>query len=265
MRDFLTDKHIVGSVSVWNEGKRLHYVLDNLLQYCDEIAIMMDYPDSETEKIVADYKLKYNERIRYGYTTAPALKNPNNLKRRYKVYQSQIMEDKLKLVKQIHDENSIDILLLPDSDEMFTTELPHILERFMEMPQTSISMKSIDVYDTMDFIHDKGMMSHYRVYKYDPEAHFTPRRYQDFLRPYRGREAWKGYIGGFVHLSQHRDFAEMREKLRNPRLVDVSPNARIWQIGYPPEELGSEQYKTILSTVEPTCLLEDYEKLFAKS
>lgn len=259
MRNFLNDQHIVGCLGVWREGEIMKYAIDNLLFLCDEVAILMDYPDENTLQIIEEYKKVNGDRIWTENSTVPPLRDPTHLKRRYKVFQSRIVEQKLAIVKRIHAQRPIDILLAMDSDERYTDEMPQILQEFWKRPETSICMKSIDVYDRPEIIHNKGMLSHWRAYKFHPGVNFTPWRYRDFFQTYRHNDTWK-IKGGFVHLSQLKILQSLRDKLRNPSLLEAHPHARLWKLEKPAWELTSKEYEKVLASPH-TWLLEDYEKL----
>lgn len=258
MRKFLKDKIICGAVGVWSEGDIIRYCLSSLLSYCDYIVVMMDYPDEKTENIVKEYKEKYPEMFRIGYTTAPKLRDPNHLKRRAKVYASQIVEDKLSLVKRIHkEEKPIDILLTPDSDEVFTSNLPNFLTEFWDSGKSAFRTSYIDVYENMNLIHTKGLQPHFRGYRYCEDLSFTPRRYFDCYYPIKMNESF--FIDrGMVHLSQLKENWDTRIKLREYPLHIISPNAKIWKTEKNADLLTSEEYNNIISK-NPDYILKEYK------
>jgi hypothetical protein len=256
MRYFLKDKFIVGCVGVWSEGSIIRYSIDNLLKWCDKVVICMDYPSEEVEKIVNEYKFLYPDIIETGYTTAPKLRNPANLKRRAKVNASQIVEDKLKIVKKIHKVRPIDILLTPDSDEVFSDYLPELLESFWESDRNCVFIKPVSVFDNPYIITEKSMNSHFRICKYREDISFTPRRYFDFLRPYSGSEAMKVKYY-FTHLSQIREAWPVRDRLCDKRLVNDHPNMKLFKVDKPAWEIKPEEFDKILTGKE-LCLIRDY-------
>jgi hypothetical protein len=261
MRNFLTNLNIVACVNCWEEGKALSHCLGSLIQVVDYVAIMLDHPSEETVEVVNRYKNLYPDIVRVGYTTAPALKNPNNVRRREKVYRSNLVEDKLALVKKIHrEERPIDILLSPDSDEMFNISLPQILTDFWQSDKTCVFMKSMDVYSDFYLLHNKGLMSHCRAYKYKDEVNFTPRRYQDFYNPYRKRDSM--FVdGGYIHLSQHADFRKLKAIVGDARVIDSHPKAKFWKLDKPAWELTPAEYQLVIARQPDYIAQKDYQYL----
>jgi len=260
MREFLKDLNITACVGTWKEGEGVRYCLDNLLKWCDYIAIIQDDPDELTNRIITEYREKYPDVFRVEISKVPKLNKPENVGRRERVYRSELAEERLALVRKIHnEERPVDILLTPDSDEVFTDYLPEMLEIFWKSNWTSICAKPIEVYDTPYFIHNRGLMSHWRVYKYEPTIHFTPRRYQDHFWVYPARMAWRGMDGGFVHLSSIKEFYNAKRLICPKTVLDVHPNAKIWKLNKPAWELTPEEY---ISIIRKPCdfLLKDYEK-----
>jgi hypothetical protein len=255
--------HIVGCVGCWQEGATAKYTIDNLLKYCDEIAILLDKPNVETEQLVRTYEKNFPGVFHIEYSTVPPLRDPRHIRRRTKVYASELGEQKLAIVKKIHESRSVDILLAVDSDEVFNNSFVDILTQFWSSKFTSVCMRPMDVYDTPYFLHNKGMASHWRIYKYSPFIHYTPWRYRDFFHPYRERETWKGIIGGFVHLNMLRENMARKVKIGNPSLLETCPDTKLWKIDKPAWELTIEEYQEIINKPE-TCLLKDYEKFSSR-
>lgn len=260
MRNFLNDLNITACVGTWKEGPAVKYCLDNLLKWCDYIAINQDDPDEVTRGIIDEYAKKYPDIIRTQISKVPKLNNPENVGRRERVYRSELAEERLALVRGVHEkERSINILLTPDSDEVFTNYLPTILEEFWKSEFTSICTKPIEVFDNPYLIHNRGLMSHWRVYKYEPSIHFTPRRYQDHFWVYPASKAWRGINGGFVHLSSLKEFSAAKRLICPKSISDVHPNAKIWRLNKPAWELTPDEY---LEIINKPCdfLLKDYEE-----
>lgn len=252
--------HVVGCVGCWQEGETVHYTLDNLLKYCDEIAVLLDKPDEVTEKFIRGYQGKFPDRFFIEYSTVPPLRDPNHIRRRTKFYASRLGEEKLAIVKKIHDSKPVDLLLAVDSDEVFGASFEKIVAEFWKSKFTSVCIRPMDVYDTPYILHNKGMASHWRIYKYRPDMHYSPWRYRDFFHPFRGRDTMYGVIGGFVHLNMLRENMERKRRIGNPSLLTVCPEAKLWKTDKPAWQLTLEEYAEIISKPE-TCLLKDYEKL----
>lgn len=259
MRNFLKQLNIVGAVNTWEEGDILKHCLDNLLKWCDKIVVIMDRPDEATEELVRSYKKRYTGHFRIGYTDIDVLRNKDNTRRIEKVRRSDMVETKLALVRELHKEKPIDILLSPDSDEIFTDALPKILEEFMTRPETSICMKSSNVYNNMFAIHTNGMMRHWRIYKYVPTIHFTPRRFQDHY--HIDGATWRPTEIGFVHLAQLEGFQELRQRTTHEKkFVEAHPDAGIWKVAKPANELTPEEYQETINR-EPDFNMKEYDEL----
>jgi len=253
--------NICACVGVWKEGETLHYTFDNLLRYCNHIAVLADCPDEKTEKFVLSYKEKYPDIFEIGYSTVPPLRDKNHVRRRTKVYASQLNEEKLALIKKINEKEKVDILLSPDSDEVFTDNFPQLLKDFWESSYTSINARPINVYDKVDIIVDRGMASHYRVYKYVDSIHFTPWRYRGFYYPYRGSESMILGTGLFVHLNKLAENKDRKKIIGNRDLIDVCPDAKLWKLTKPAWELTHDEYLEIISS-PPTWTLKEYCEKF---
>ncbi len=248
MRDFLKELNVVGCVHTWCEGEAVRFVIDNLLKWCNHIVIVQDFPDLLTDKIIRSYKEKYPDIIQFEYFRHDIIRTAKNCRRREKITRELIVEHKLAMVKKIHEEiKSVDILLCPDSDEIFTDYLPEMLEKFWESDYTSICTKSIDVQNTFYLIHNKGMMSHWRIYRYQPDIHFTPRRYQDHYYPFPAKNAWRGLNGGFIHLPQLNEFQELKKGMGHKMTLDVHPNTKFWKLDKPAYKLTPDEYKEVIS------------------
>jgi len=263
MRNFLKELNIVGIVHLWEEGEAIKHVIDNLLKWCNYICLVMDFPDIITDVIIREYKKKYPEIIQFEYFKYDIVRTAKNCRRREKLIREQVVEQKLAMVKRIHEEiKPVDILLTPDSDEIYTNYLPEMLEKFWKSDFTSICTKPIDVYGNFYLIHNKSMMSHWRAYKYQPEISFTPRRFQDHYYPYPAKEAWRGLNGGFIHLTSHKDFLNLKKRINHGDLLKVHPNAKFWKLDKPAYELTPEEYVDIIKNKKPDFIAEkDYDKI----
>lgn len=259
MRNFLNNLCIVGATNCWEEGETLKYCVDNLLKWCDYVVLTMDNPNQETEDLVKKYAEKYPSIIRYNYSDVPKLKHADLIRRREKVNRSRLVESKLALVKKIHAEDRpVDILLNPDSDEVYTDYLPTLLKDFWQSDYDCIFIKSIDIFQDFNIIQSRGLMSHFRICKYRPDTSFTPRRDRTYYYPYN--KPWKGVIGTYVHFSHLTALKGLRTRIDKRQLVDVHPETKLWKINKPAWELTPKEYKQLIIT-KSTWILEDYEKL----
>jgi len=245
MKDFINTT-IVGTVGVWREGDIIRHTLDNLLSWCKFICVVLDFPDEKTKGIVEEYRKAHPHIFRVSTTSSvPDLIHPENIKRRAKVYASLIVEEKLKLVRELNKEHPIDILLTPDSDEIFVDHFLELLNDFWDSGKSSFCTSYIDVFDTMNLIHTKGLQAHWRGYRYSPELNFTPRRYRDFYNPIKYEDTFH-MSRGIVHLSQLRENWENRRKLRESPLYELSPNAGLWKTDKRADLLTEEERKNII-------------------
>ena len=60
MRNYLKNINIMGCTMVYRERERCIITLDWLYDNCDQVLIVLDNWDKETENIVKEYQLRYS-------------------------------------------------------------------------------------------------------------------------------------------------------------------------------------------------------------
>ena len=203
MRNFLTDKVIVGATLCSRAGRLAEYCLNNLLKYCDKVLIVLDNPDEETKKLVENYANKHKE-IEVIISPFPGTtpeEDEDIIKRRFKDLQGDIRDLVFKRLREMpNGGEQIDIVLFPDSDEKFSENLPVLLEKFWASNFKAIVMKAVDVFGGFDTIHREGMTGHVRILRYFPELTALPYRWRTNYMPLR-REEKMGDDFTLIHMS----------------------------------------------------------------
>ena len=241
MRNYLQNLNICGGVGVWSEGEICRYAIESLLSICDTVFITCDYSDDKTQQIVDGYKSKYPDRIIVGDTSArvpsPVGMTLPQIMGRQKTYCGQLIECNFDMVKEYHKTHPVDIIIFIDSDEMFTTNIPKVLEKFWNTPDIdTIFIKPIEIQNDIHIITSQGLVSHAKIYKFVPEITAIPYSAQNFYQPYRKyRRIWKE-SWNFVHLAR---LTEENRKLRGELRQQTHGNltAKIRRVSKPAWEL----------------------------
>jgi hypothetical protein len=74
----------------------------------------------------------------------------------------------------MHDEQPIDMLIWPDSDEIFINEFPKYLVQFWDSKYLYMMLGFIEVFEDFTMILSQRMAPHGRVYKYNPDMTIHP-------------------------------------------------------------------------------------------
>jgi len=259
-RNFLTDINIVGATLISRGGEMLHNTIPNLLKWCDWVLLMMDNENEETKKIAYEYQTKYPDRIRIATTGFPPAtpeqeSYPRGLFHRFKPLQGPIRQTVIDYLRECGEK--VDLLIWPDSDEIFSDSLQKLLEDFWSMPdKRAITMKPVDVFGDMMTIHSHSMTGHTRIFKFDqlPEMTAVPYRTACNYRPLTKADR----IGNnriLIHL------ASLNPEKRAWRVKHWKPNIKnseaLWRLPKPITQMTPEELKEILLR-EPDMNIEDY-------
>jgi hypothetical protein len=247
MREYLKDLNIVGGVGVWSEGEICRYSIESLLKHCNMVFITCDYSDEKTSNIVEEYKEKYPNQIIVGdtidYAPSPdGLSFPDKM-RRQKTYCGQLIQANFDMVKVYNEIHPVDILIFIDSDEMFTDNLPNVINKFLNSDADTVFIKPIEVYDSMNIICNKGLVSHAKIYKYTPEITSIPYSKQNYYLPYRRerkilKESWN-----FIHLDR---LTQENRALRSElRLGTSDPEMKLRRVSIHPSKLTPAQAEAV--------------------
>jgi len=259
-RKFLTNLNIWGATLISRGGKVLHYTIPCLLKYCNKILLMMDNENEETRNIAYEYQKKYPNRIHIAETGFPRAtlkqeKDPRGLFHRFKPLQGPIRQTVIDYLRNTNEK--IDILIFPDSDEIFSDSLPKLLEDFWAMPdKKAITMKPVDVFGDIMTIHSRSMTGHTRVFKFAqlPDLTAVPYRTACNYRPLTKADR----IGSnrvLIHL------ASLNTEKRNWRAKHWKPNAKnseaLWRLPREITKMTPDELREILQR-EPDMNIEEY-------
>ena len=261
MRNFLTDINIVGAMLVSRCGGILNYSIPNLLKWCDWILIMLDNENEETLKIVNEYVKKFPGRIRVAYTGFPHAtekqeEEVRGLFHRFKPLQGPIRETVFQYMRDIEKQGeNVDILIWPDSDEIFSDSLPDLLEEFWAMPdKKAITMKPVDVFGDMTTIHSRSMTGHTRIFKFFPELTAIPYRTACNHRPLT-KQNRMGDVRTTIHL------CSLTNNKRDWRNIHWKPNIgsqeALWKLPKDIRRMTPDELRDILHS-EPDLTVDEY-------
>ncbi len=221
MRDFLKDKKIVGAMLVSRNDELLDITIPNMMKWCDWALILMDNESYEVVNKVYKLNKKYKGRLflrrssfphkiltrrgdiqdyrrRWrnldGHVRDEIFMNLNNVDIsrlpadvRKTFRQLQVLHAEKKIQNRAKDDFlsfvKIDILLLPDSDEIFTDYLPELLERFSNSNFMAIKTKPIDIVGSMKTIKRQSMSHHVHILKYHKNYRGWPKQYFAMYKP----------------------------------------------------------------------------------
>jgi hypothetical protein len=261
MRSFLSNLNIVGAVLMSRTGELSHYCLRSLLLYCDHIVIVLDNPDDATKKLMERYAEKYREieiviSPYKGTTAEEEEKDPLCVKGRFKNLQGQIRELVFARLRELNVEKKVDLLLFPDSDEMYGKCLPELLERFWKSDYKSINMKAADVFGIFDTIHDCGLTGHPRVFKFFPELTGIPHRFGCRYIPLV-RSDFMGDRFNLIHLSYlTKENIAWKVKYWS-RAKEVNPKMLLWRVGKDVRDCTPQEIAEVYKR-PADCTVEDY-------
>lgn len=249
MRNFLNDIKIYGAVMCSRSGNLTIYCLKNLLKYCDHILVLLDNEDDLTKKVVESFAIAHSEvEIIYSpfrrTTSEEEKSNPDCLRVRWKNLQGEARDLIFKRLREIYDSGQqIDVVIFPDSDEIFSKNLPNLLNKFWNSNFKAVMCKAVDVFGSFDTIHDNGMTCHLRIMKYNRDITAIPYRWQCTYYPFK-REERMGDKYTLIHLSLlTKEILLWREKHWGC-IMDKMKKWPLWKTGKDvryctPEEIGT--------------------------
>lgn len=195
-RSFLKEQSIVSAMLVSQNAELLDITIPNMMKYSDWALIVMDNETREVEEKVYEYQRKY------GNIFARRSSVPNKLftrggvemtyRQRSKAVKGIFRDDVFFNLRRILDlkqggRENIDILLWPDSDEIWTDHLPELLERFWRSSKKAVLTKPIDVVGDMRTVKADSMGSHVHILKYHNGYSAYPWRQFALYHPLQGR------------------------------------------------------------------------------
>jgi len=271
MRKFLKDITIVGAMLVSRSGPLLHYSIPSLLKWCDWVLIMLDNEDERTEQVVIDYKERYAKRIRIAYSGFPRAtikqekakmlgrKEKGALLRRFKGLQGRIRETVFEYLREcLKEGESIDILVFPDHDEVFSDSMPALLEDFWNMSdKRAIAMKPVAVFDSMKIIKGHSMTAHVRVLRFAPDFKANPYRARCYYTPLT-RGNTKGDRFTLIHL--HSLLLEMRKWRSTHWKTTLMSDSPLWKLNKDVRRMTPKEITKVLFEEKPYMTIGEYLK-----
>ena len=227
MRNYLIDINITGAVLMYREAGIARYCLDWLYENCDRVLIVLDNYNKETEQLVFEYRDRYPDITRIGYTTEPVGERRNHItgqqKRRFKLRQHYIRESVILELKKMHQEKPIDLLIWPDSDEIFIDEFPKYLEEFWNSDYRSMALGFLEVYDSFKLLITQPMAPHMRIFKFTEEMTALPYQQRCAHYPYNLTRPWKirHLVVHLCHLNEVQ--REFRQFVCNQDMIKEKP------------------------------------------
>jgi len=167
---------VVGAMLVSQNAEMLDITIPNLLKYSNWILLLMDNESEEVEEKVYEYQKKYYDKIFVRRSTVPKTiigrnGKPISYRMRSKSTKGMFRDDVFVCLNRILSDkkkgyDKIDILLWPDSDEIFTSYLPELLEKFWKSGKRAVMTKPADVVHNMKTLKTISMGHHVHILRY---------------------------------------------------------------------------------------------------
>jgi hypothetical protein len=265
----LENLNIVGGVLVSRVGETLNLTIENLLLWCNWILIMLDNEDENTLNVVNNLKKKFPNRIkieRSGFKRLEKINEnkPGILLQRFKRLQGPIRETIFKYMREEDKKKKIDILIYPDSDEIFSNFFEKLLLDFWNMKdKQGIKMRCVWPFGDFKTIGKTKMCSHVRVFKFNPKITTYPWRH-DWLRnptPFNSKELLRNE-NILIHNSHLLDsMIKWRTTLWRSF---PSLSIPLWSLNKDIREMSSEEIKNKLNKA-PDLTIGEYLKKYGKN
>ncbi len=246
------DIKVIGAMLVSQHASMLDITIPNLLKYSDWILIMMDNETKEVEERVYEYQRKYYDKIFVRRSTVPMQiidrkGNAISYRQRSKSMKGVFRDDVFVTLRRIlsmkkEGYDKIDILLWPDSDEIFTKYLPELLDTFWESKYKAISTRPVDVVGNMRTVKADGMGHHVHILKYHDNYSAFPWTQYALYHPLGRTEALKAAYYS-VHLAfLTEDIREWRHKNWKSYNIETSD---LWKLEKDVEDMSPEEITNI--------------------
>ena len=251
MRNFPPEIKIVGAMLVSRNTQLLDITIPSLLKYCDWVLILLDNESDEAVQIVEKYQREHYDKIWVRRSSAPhnIITRGGNIASyhdRWKGLKGTIRDDMFTNLKKITKNkgyDKIDILLWPDSDEIFTDYLPELLETFWKSDKKAITMRPVDVVGSMRAIKRESMSHHVHIMRYSEELVGLPWRFNALYYPLT-REDLMVVSHYHVHLAfLNNESAEWRRKNWK---TDNAQECRLFQLEKDVCQLSPDEIYNIL-------------------
>jgi len=250
MRTFLPDLKIAGAMLVSRCGKILDYTIPSLIEHCDYLLIMMDNEDEKTIEKVNKYKRIYKDKIivrNSGFRRATEEEETDNrgLYRRFKPLQGQIRDTVLQFFRDEEAaDRKVDIILWPDSDEIFNLEMPESVERMWNEGYKAVTARPITIFGDFNTISADTMAGHSRIFRYFKELTAIPTIGFCHYRPLKRKDRLMA-PKIFIHLLRlTKEKADWRENHWSGRgIADDEP---LWRLEKDIRKMTSQEIEEIL-------------------
>ena len=265
MKRALNDLNIVGCTMVYRcfDGVQTRCIED-LVRYCNRVVILLDNYDEQAEKIVLEYQRQY-PKISVVYSQIPANGEASihgEVYQRFIKQELPIREQVMQELHRMNQEEKIDLVLWPDSDESFTYEAPQILTKFWNSDKSILFTGFINVFNDFQTLSVPTMFSHGRIFKYRPDVSTINSRQHCFYYPFMKKDRIKMknilvHLAYLTHESRksrdyHRDPADREKKIERLRT-----KASIYMIKKDVRKMTLDQLKKIFKK-KPDCSLGEY-------
>lgn len=264
MRNFLTNINIVGAVMCCREEELLKYCIDNLITLCNHIVIVLDNYNQRTKEIILEYQNNNPEFFTVAYSKIERSNKADEsrigfLKSRLVQNQGRIRQQMVEEIKKVHDKKKVDILIWPDSDEVFTNYFPTVLKKFWHSDKNVLFTGFITIYDNFQLARTRTMIPHARVYKYRSELSAQPYRGRTFYHPYTGDE-----IMSMHHILVHLPL--INDKRRDYRMkyvftrTEASQRFGLCKLPKDVRDMSPDEYVNFIKNRKIDFTIEEYEK-----
>jgi hypothetical protein len=228
--------NIYGAVMCSRSGNLTKFCIENLLKYCKKVLIVLDNADVQTKKVVESFAKNHREvEILIspfpGTTSEEEETNSDCIRARWKNIQGNVRDLVFKRFHEMHNNgDKIDIIVFPDSDEIFSDNFPNLINKFWNSEFKAVMCKAVDVFGSFDTIHDNGMTCHLRIMKYNREITAIPYRWQCTYYPFKRNERM-GDAYTLIHLSLLTPkMLSWREKFWGCK-IDKIKQWPLWKVG----------------------------------
>lgn len=252
--------NIIGATLAFREGELIRYCLDDLIKYSNQVVVVLDNYDDRTEKIVLEYKEKYN--IIVAYSTIERSSEINEvrvggMKSRLNAKQGRIRQQVLNEVKKLHEQKPVDVLIWLDADECLTDYFSKELEIFLKSDKRVLAIRPVTIYDSFKLARSRTLIPHGKVFKYIPEISAIGYRGRGIYLPFTGDNVMRS-LYTMIHLplltKENREFRKHYVGDRS----DKSNNYFLFDLGEDARRLTPMQINKLL--LKPMCTVKKYEQ-----
>ncbi len=206
----INNKVVVGGMLVSRNPEILDITIPNMMKFCDWALVVLDNESEGVRQKILELQKKYYDRLFIRRSSFPndILHKGSRIlpyRQRWKQIAGFVRDDifvNLRRIVELNDKRfkKPDILLLPDSDEIWTDYLPELLEKFINSDKIAILTKPIDVIGDMMTIRKESMFHHVHILKWREDYKAYPKRYRALYHPLKkGDWLWAEYYS--VHLA----------------------------------------------------------------